>query len=252
MKKIIYTISLLLVSFTMTAENPKAGKVNTTSEVKYYGAEKGDFSLSFSALPVIDFIGNMFNGTTSQSFTGFGSITPSVFNGTSLSTKYFFSNRMNVTVGAGFNCFNNESYTYADDYEIMETVKTVGTNEVMFLIGSQYLLCPGKRLQPVVGANLVYAYSNKNYEKIDDKEEINADINHKSPQSTYGLIANLGVEFFFCKSVSMSTSLDLAVMRTTSKCNINDWDRADSYITSRQTKFITGKLGGNLAINFYF
>jgi hypothetical protein len=50
----------------------------------------------------------------------------------------------------------------------------------------------------------------------------------------------------------MSALLDLGVTTTTSKVKVNNWDDAYSYITSKQNKFMTGRMGGNLAINFYF
>jgi hypothetical protein len=120
------------------------------------------------------------------------------------------------------------------------------------IIGANYLLHPGQRLQPVLGANLVYAYSNKNFEKMDDKEETNADFDHKSPTSTFGIIANMGVEFFLTNAVSLSAVLDLRLTRSVSRNIIDDWDEEYSEVTARKTNFSTGKMGGNLAVNFYF
>lgn len=248
MKKILNIIVFLLISVSMAAGNVKTDK----SDDVYYGGEKGDFSLSFSALPVLNFAGNMFNGTTSQTFTGFGSVTPSLFSGSSLSVKYFSSDKMSIIVGAGFNCFSNKTYSYDEDYQDRLNATTKGSNEVMFMLGANYLLRPGRRLQPVLGANLVYVHSNKNFEKIDDKEETNTDTSTKAPQNTFGIIANVGVEYFFCKNVSMSALLDLGLTTASSKVKVNNWDEDYSYVTSKQTKFMTGKLGGNLAINFYF
>ena len=248
MKKLINSIVFLLISVTVMAGNDKASNADV-----YYGGKKGDMSMSFSVNPVLNFVGNMFNGTTNQSFAGLGSITPSVFNGTTLSGKYFLSNKMSLTVGAGFNCLSNKSYTYLDEeHEEKQNVAITGNKEVMFMLGANYLLRPGKRLQPVLGANLVYANSNKNFQKFDDKEDTNADTSSKNPQGTFGVIANLGVEFFFCKNVSLSGLFDLGLTSTSSKVSVNDWDEHYSYVTSRQVKFVTGKLGGNLAINFYF
>ena len=118
----------------------------------------------------------------------------------------------------------------------------------------------------VVGAHFCYQFfkeniemvdndqqiANKNFEKQDDRTEINADYNHKVPVSTLGLIANLGVEFFLCKSISLSALLDLGLVGTYTRQKIDDWDGDYSYVTAKQTKFVTGKMGGNLVINFYF
>lgn len=248
MKKIFMTvIATMLASTFVTNAAEREGETDV-----YYGGKKGDIAMSFSLNPVLDFVGNMFNGTTNQSFSGLGSVTPSVFNGTTLSGKYFLSDRMNMTLGIGFNCLSNKSYLYDENYQNKVNATTTGSNEVMFMLGANYLLRPGKRLQPVLGVNLVYARSNKNFEKVDDREDTNADTSRKTPQNTLGVIANMGVEFFFCRNVSMSALLDLGLTTASSKVKVNNWDEDYSYVTSKQTKFMTGKLGGNLAINFYF
>ncbi len=247
MKKLFIIVSFMLVSLSLSAGNDKADNADV-----YYGGQEGDFSLSFNALPVINFVGNLFNGTTNQSFSGFGSVNPSVFNGTSLSAKFFASDKMNIVVGAGFNCLSNKSFDYDENHINKESVSITGSNEFMFMLGANYLIYPGKRLQPIIGANLVYARANKNFQKVDDKEYTNSDTSNKTPQNTFGMIANLGVEFFFCKNISMSALLDLGLTSATSKVKVDNWDEDYSYITSKQNKFMTGRMGGNLAINFYF
>lgn len=254
MKKSFYTVTLLfaLTVFFIAPVHAKRHSESTMPKTIYYGGHKGDFAMSFSVLPVINFIGNMFNGTTSQYFTGFSSVTPSLFSGSALSGKYFITDKLNVTVGAGFNNTSNKAHTYDDSNEVKESVKTTGNKEIMFLVGTHYLLRPGKRLQPIIGANLVYAYANKNFEKYDDKDDADADYNSKHPSNTFGLIANLGIEFYLSKSISLSALLDLGLINTTSRISYHDSEEDYSYIQSSQTKFQTGKMGGNLALNFYF
>ena len=247
MKKLFITISFMLVSLSMIAGNDKSNDPEV-----YYGAEEGGFSLSFGALPVINFVGNLFNGTTDQSFSGFGGVNPNVFNGTSFSGKYFFTDKVSFTVGAGFNCLSNKTFDYNKDYSEEVAIYKTGDKEAMLLLGFNYLLRPGMRFQPVMGVNAVYVRANKNFEKQDDLEDTNVDFNHKTPVNTVGLIANLGVEFFFCKSVSISALLDMGLTTSTTRNTANDWDEKHSYVTSKQVKFMTGKMGGNLAVNFYF
>ena len=74
----------------------------------------------------------------------------------------------------------------------------------------------------------------------------------KQPSNTIGMIANIGVEYFLCKAISMSAFLDLGLTHTTSNIKFHDSENDYSYVKSKQTKFITGKMGGNFAINFYF
>lgn len=255
MKRIIYiATSIVLLTFLSSdyiyAAEKEGRKKN--SEVEYYGAAKGDFAMSFSALPILNFVGNMFNGTTAQSFTGLSSLTPNIFSGTTLSAKYFVSRKMSLTLGAGFNCIKNESYSYLENELSPNEISTKGTNEFMLMFGANYLLRPGKRLQPVLGANIMYALSNKDYEKYDDMSEVNSDTDHSSPKSTFGLICNVGVEYFLCRSISLSALLDLGLTTGKTRTKVSDWDEEYSRVNTSQTKFMTGKMGGNLAINFYF
>ena len=253
MKKIISTLSLLITLAIIVSVPAHAETTicKSHSEPIYYGGQKGDFALSFNALPLINFVGNMFNGTVSQSFTGLNSVNPSIFSGSMLS-GFFSSDKITFSVGAGFNNSNNKAYTYNEDYTIQESVKTTGNKELMLMVGSHYLIRPGKRLQPILGANFIYAYSNKNFEQNDDRDEVEERYNKDYPSNTLGLIANLGVEFFFNKSISLSSFLDLGITQTTSNVKFHNSKDDYTYIKSKQSKFSTGKMGGNLALNFYF
>ena len=55
---------------------------------KYYGAKEGGFAISFGADPVINFVGNMFNGTQDQKFDGFKGLNNDLFNGATITGKY--------------------------------------------------------------------------------------------------------------------------------------------------------------------
>lgn len=50
----------------------------------YFGPKKGDFAITIGAEPVINFVGNMFNGNTNNRLSGIGG---------SLAGKYFFGDR---------------------------------------------------------------------------------------------------------------------------------------------------------------
>lgn len=80
MKKLLLTLALgVFVSSTVCAR-----KASET----YYGATKGGFAISFGADPVINFVGNMFNGTNDQKFDGFKGLGSDLFNGATISGKY--------------------------------------------------------------------------------------------------------------------------------------------------------------------
>lgn len=250
MKKCLLYV-LLLSFFVMSADNVYAGNKDVPQDVKYYGSEKGGFSFTIGLVPLVNFIGNMFNGTTDQSFSGFGDVNSSSFNGSVLSASYFLTNKISLTAGVGFNMNSNRKYSYDNNYE-KESVKVTGSNEFMFTVGANYLLRPGARLQPILGCGLLYGFTNTNFEKVNDKTSVDADFNHKTPSSTFGIVGNIGVEFFVSKAISLSAVADLALTTTWNKSKVNDWDEQKTTLNSAQTKFTTGKFGGNLGVNFYF
>ena len=253
MKRLFFIVTLFLFSVSLSASNVSSSKGEESYEPKeiYYGARKGDFSLSFNALPVINFVGNMFNGTNTQSFSGLGELNKNSFSGSAISGKYFISDKMSFLIETGFNCFNNKLYAYEDN-KVKDNIKNSGTNEAMFNLGMYYILRPGKLIQPIIGANLMYVFSNKNFEIEDDRTEINADINHKNPSNSFGLLCDVGIELFLSKTISLSAISNIGLITTTTRSKVNDWDEKYSLITLRQTRFMTGKMGGNFAINFYF
>ena len=149
MKKLLSTLALVAIAFTtINAQN-----VNVTE--KYYGARKGGFALSFGADPIVNFVGNMFNGTTKQEFEGFKGLGSDLFNGATISGKYMLKDDMAITLGLGFNNEAIKNYEYDSSNKENETaVKTNASHNFMLLAGVQKLLLPGQRLQPVLGLNI--------------------------------------------------------------------------------------------------
>lgn len=245
--------ALLLVSFTAMANNGSTEvKSDAANAAVYYGPQKGSVAISFNALPVINFVGNMFNGTTSQNFSGISMANPSWYTGAALSAKFFASDRFALNAGAGLNCSSSKTYYYTDNNEDEDKISATGSNEIMFMFGAQYLCRPGKRFQPVLGANLVYVHENKGYDKLTDKTSDDANYDHSSPASSFGVVGNLGIEYFLCKNVSLSAVAALAIMTKTTREKIDDWDDEYSRVTGKSTLASIGKLGTNVSVNFYF
>lgn len=252
MKRFLSVILLSLFIF-MSLNNVYAGNNDTkVKSAEYYGAQKGGFSLSVGVLPVVNFVGNMFNGTVNQSFSGFENASSLSFNGNVLAASYFLSDKVALTAGVGLNCSRNKVFSYNADSDIRESIRVTGSNELVFTIGANYLLRPGARIQPILGGGLMYGFASKNFEKVDDNTSVGADFNHKTPSTTLGIICNVGVECFLSKTISISAVADLALTMTRNKSKVNDWDEKKSTLNSVQTKVRTGKFGGNLALNFYF
>lgn len=78
-----------------------------------------------------------------------------------------------LTLGLGFDNSKKTKHNYADEEnkEKETQVKTDGDSRFMLMIGGQYLLRSGKRLQPVFGINIAYGHSNLQYSHIENKGE---------------------------------------------------------------------------------
>ena len=243
MKKIILAVFCTMLS---SAAFSKEKNENT-----FYGPEKGTFAVSFSAMPIINFVGNMFNGTTRQTFEGVKGQGSYIFDGSTIDAKYYVSDRIGLTFGAGFNCTSSRVFSYKSMEEDAVSKSTEGNNEVMLTAGAQYVIRPGRRLQPVIGASLLYVFAN-NVNKHKDFENKDNDRMSSSPSNAFGAVAELGVEYFVCKNFSLSAVADLGLYHVAGKRTYKDNDEDYSAKVSSSTKLVSGQLGGKLSLNFYF
>lgn len=258
MKK--FFLSLLTCSLFAVAAN--AQLVQSES---YYGAEKGDFAITIGADPVINFVGNMFNGTQDNKLSGIGA---------SLAGKYHLGNQLALKAGVRIDNSKKKSFTYNpedEDYKDIIRESTEGSKEFQISLGAQYNFRSGNRLQPFVAADIVYGRTNANYSVTEqfDAEYYNVSLYDQyrktaSPVNTFGFIANIGIEYFLGKKISVSAALDLGVYTSVHR-NISKFETEDNKIssddidannynkkTSKETRFGTGLLNGNIAFNFYF
>lgn len=60
MKKILMTLVAVLATVSMNAQNEK-----------WFGSREGGFALTFNANPVLNYVGNMFNGNTNNTIAPF-------------------------------------------------------------------------------------------------------------------------------------------------------------------------------------
>lgn len=245
MKKLFCAFVCVVFSVSAIAGNKK-------EKVAYYGPEQNSFAISFSAVPVVNFVGNMFNGTTKQTFGEIGGSSFAGFDGTTLDVKYYVSDRVGLTAGVGFNCLTSTSFRYEHgSNEVLEGTAKSSQNDLMFTFGFQYLMRPGCRLQPVLGARLM-CMSGNNVRKTDDLKDSQNDSKYGDPSFAFGAIGDLGVEYFLSKNVSFSAVANLGVYKETNKEKVKS--NSDDYVkkTSASSRFATGNLGGNIAFNFYF
>ena len=252
MKKVFFALVCAMLSFSAIA--------GEKGEPVYYGPQKGSFAVSFSALPVVNFVGNMFNGTVEQAFDTDFSLQNNFFDGSTLDVKYYISDRLGITLGAGFNCVKGKSFGYSEEGDENKLVSKdiLSDRSILLTLGAQYVLRPGCRLQPVLGARLMYAFNNE-VEKFVDKVESDNNTRESSPTSMFGIVGDLGVEYFFCKNISLGAVANLGLGTSVSKfkSNIPDPENAGERLketikTSATSFFGTGYIGGNLSLTFYF
>lgn len=251
--KLLLTAALAVaaMSFAPVSADAAGRRTDYSRDDVYYGAHKGGFALSFGAAPVLNFVGNMFNGTDSQNFDGLGGLNSVYYDGVTMSGKYFLRDNWALTAQFGFNCQGIGRYTY-DDAKATNpsTIKNSGTNSFLAIVGAQYLMRPGKRLQPVLGVGAMYAYANKNYSR--QKSTGRSDSVSESPTNALGIVANVGVEFFVWKAISLSATVDLGLNGSWTKEKTTSSDTNYNRQSASSVNFVTGRVGGNLALNFYF
>lgn len=253
MKKVFFALVCAMLSFSAIA--------GEKGEPVYYGPQKGSFAVSFSALPVVNFVGNMFNGTVEQAFDTDFSLQNNFFDGSTLDVKYYVSDRWGITLGAGFNCSKGTLFSYSQEEGKEDEVVSKDINAdraIMLTLGAQYVLRPGCRLQPVLGARLMYAFNNE-VEKFVDKVESNNNTKAGAPSAMFGIIGDLGVEYFFSKNISLGAVANLGLGRVVNKTKIsgpdpvNEGERIKETVkVSTSSMFATGQIGGNLSLTFYF
>lgn len=282
-----------------------AAGANAQTEEKYYGGEQGTFAFSINAEPVLNFAGNLLNGATYNSLD--------VNNlGKSIAAKFFVSDNLALKAGFSFentrtkhfgyfsisdpstyrqydqnNYGNTDMEDYQDYIDELKEQESEGEapisyeeveaeKDFSFSVGAQYYIRPGKRLQPSVGADLFIGRTNDidSYKSLLDDGETGKSI---TPTTTFGLIGNLGVEFFVTEKMSLGANLYFGFLSSSSK-ESQEWEMDDKVwedhnpngdfddymIIRNQSRkgdktntFATGgdlaeKMGGTVSLNFYF
>lgn len=239
------------------------GCLCTSAQEKYYGSEKNGFALSINANPFLNFAGNMFNGTENNSLSDFEGVKNKLFSGVTVTGKYMLKDNFALDLGLGWDNEYETSYSFQDnDIEKRTALNREATTAFMLKVGGEYLLRPGKRLQPVLGADLVYVHENS-WDYVDQFENVNG-INkytnyYGAPVNKLGLIANIGVEYFICQNISLSGTVSLGLAKQWNKnshATDSTKDHGDEYTryTSNTLVLKTGSTtaGANVALNFYF
>ena len=263
MKKILMILAAVAVFTTANAQDEK-----------WYGSKEGGFALTFNANPIINYVGNMFNGTSGNTLEDFEGIDgKNLFNGTTITGKYFLKDNLALDLGFGFNNKYNVTnfYDSEDVDKVTKYTRDKGDNPKTTAFhlkaGVEYRMFPGKRLQPLFGADIVYQHTNDwtytNY--IEEVKDAAGNVTQKGGQETYtgnptnalGLILNAGVEYFIIPQISFGANLSFGVAKRWARNSVNNDPEPEgtknyTRIVTKTTWLKTGNVGANVSMNFYF
>ena len=251
MKKIFMALAALAVFTTANAQD------------KWYGSKEGGFAITFNANPVLNYAGNMFNGTQNNRFSEFNGVDNFV-GGVSLTGKYFLKDNLALDLGLSVNDNYNVTNNY-DDAQDQEKVTSYGrqaTTAFAVKAGAEYRLFPGKRLQPIFGAAVFYQHTNDwTFTKVTDgandgKTTYNNTIGGGASNAV-GLILNVGVEYFIIPQISLGANLSFGVAKRWARESVNNDPEPEgtknyTRIKTKTTWLKTGNVGANVSLNFYF
>jgi hypothetical protein len=264
MKKTLMILAALAVLTTANAQ-----------EEKWYGSKEGGFAITFNANPVINYVGNMFNGKQNNTLEDFEGVDgKNLFNGTTITGKYFLKDNLALDLGFGFNNKYNVKNFYDSDDVDKVTKYTRGDNgnptttAFHLKLGAEYRLFPGKRLQPLFGADVIFQHTNSwtytnNVEEVKDAagnvtQKGGEEYYSGNPTNALGLILNAGVEYFIIPQISLGANLNFGIAKRwarNSRKNDPEGEGANknySRIVTKTTWLQTGYVGANVSLNFYF
>lgn len=174
MKKSIIFSGLLIACLCSAAVTVSAKDGKEKKDVKEYLPEAGDFAISVSANPFINFVGNIFNNTANQAIGTFGGDPYNVVDinqpapAVSIAGKYMLTDELGLRVNLGWIHDANTLNRYVQDDAELENNPLSGkkltdsyiTRESggSFSAAIEYRV--GKRrVQGVFSAGLMYAFS---------------------------------------------------------------------------------------------
>lgn len=285
MKKIIVMMALMsLFSITMSAQDELAPAESSKKEIVYPKA--GTFSIGVDATPYINFVGNMFNGTSNNSLNNVGYST--------VYGKYFLDRkaavRFELTVGN--TKLNETAYVMDQSQNNLDPAIKVEdlriTKDKTFGLGLGYQEYMGDgRLRAFYGGQMLYTLSHLNYEykwgnemTVDNTAPLTSNllpfgdtnsarsltVDNGSSQSI-NLGAFVGVEYFVNSIIAIGGEAGLyasymwdtqsdrtyeTVEQGAHKEKVEAIAPTESAFTLRTRIYDTSMAAGRIYINFYF
>lgn len=238
MKNYILLFALLVLPITEAASQE--------TEQKLYVPEKGDYSIAVDVPPVLNYVGNIFNGTNNNQIgdisgkpvtseiEGFNidNIAPDV----SIMGRYMYTDNFAFKANVGLMMRTNTSREYVkDDIASVNDPLTnsklidrrnIKRNGLSAMLGCEYRK-GSKRLQGVFGAGVILGFNRSatRYNYGNEMTAINQYptsswntytsgyrtlVNKSSSNFFFGAAASAGVEYFIAQKISLGVEMNLA------------------------------------------
>jgi len=186
MKKYIVAIALMGFASAAFAQESNSDEVSSTSKTIVYPSA-GTISIGVDAIPYIEFMGNMFNGTEDNSLNVGSSI---------IQGKYFLSEKAAIRAGLYIGSQSSTQRVYVLDQSQVPLDASIqiedmrSTKQTGFGFGAGYQQYMGNgRLRGYYGGSFAYSLFRTSYEYQWGNE---MNIDNTSPASAYWVTSNGG------------------------------------------------------------
>ena len=238
MKKLLSVILASTVAIgTVVAQN---------NEQKVYLPEAGDWAIGVDVKPLLNFAGNIFNGSVDNSLESFGGGEPTLGSSmlmnaptASLMGKYMLTDNLAIKANLGILIHNSKNAAYVRDDAAYRTdplsdamvadVRNTRNTGISFLAGAEYRV--GKnRVQGVFGGGLLIGVQNSvtTYRYGNEMTEVNQQPSSVFSNGAYrtlktysgdpavitGLVGSAGVEWFVAPKIALGAEVSLAMAYT--------------------------------------
>ncbi len=265
-----------ILSVILAAGMTVMGLAAQETEKKQYLPEEGDWAIGFDAKPVLDFVGNIFNGNTDNSMNPLGgeptlSTCPTV----SLMGKYMLTDQLAVKANVGVYVHNDKNAYYVQDdaatvLDPLSDAKVADYQSKRYtglsLMGGVEYRVGKKRIQGVFGGGLVFGVSKElvKYSYGNQMTEINQqptvsgylDVWHGTyrtlkeysgrPHFYAGLIGTAGVEFFVAPKIALGAEVSLcaAYHVRPQTYTLSEGYNASTEVIEKKTDLVSPVTGG--------
>lgn len=236
MKK-IFTILTLAVLLSLPAN------AQEVAPQRIFTPEKGDIALGVDLKPILNYVGNIFNGTEDNKLSNLGGepiIKGGVAPDVSLMGKYMLTDNWGLRANIGFLFRTNSNKFYVaddkaqflnplDESKVVD-VESQGMHGMSLMLGGEYRV-GHKRVQGVFSAGLLLGLNNSStsYKYGNELTSINQNPSSAFPTYTngyrilteksasdfyYGLILGAGVEWFVAPKIALGTEVNISLCHT--------------------------------------